>query len=446
MDTQQLTNICKSMENRALPPSVYDAAKKCVLDYLGCAFGGSRLMAAKCVVQAAKWLGTEARATSMGHFEKISPLAAVFTNATLGSALDIDDGHRGAVGHPGVMVIPVALAAAEVAQRNTGQDFLQAVVIGYELAIRCGVVMNSMHAKRFYGSGGWAVHGASAAAATILGLEGETYANAMAVGEVYGPTAQCGKSIDFGAMTKESIGWGAMTALFGAFLAAEGFTAPKHILMDEKDYQPESLAVFETFGKSFEIENLYFKQYASCRWSHAPIAATLKIKEAHAFAPEDVEAVYVETFEKALTLCHTKPHSAEAAQYSVPFTVACSILSGEMGPRQLQEEHLNSPAVLDLAAKVKLVHAPDLEPLFPSKRPARVVIQLKDGQRLAEEVHVLKGDPEQPLSWEDIITKFNWLAEPVIGPEKCKQVVEAVQALDKLTSIVPLAALMAPSY
>ena len=123
--------------------------------------------------------------------------------------------------------------------------------------------MNSAHEKRFYGSGGWAVFGSAATAARLLGLKEKALQNALTIGEVYGPTAQCGKSIAYGAMTKESIGWGAATGVFAAFLAQEGFTGPGEILLDEQDYVPGVKEIFHNFGERFENLNIYFKQFTS---------------------------------------------------------------------------------------------------------------------------------------------------------------------------------------
>jgi 2-methylcitrate dehydratase PrpD len=430
MVINSITAFCRDLDYTKLPGQVVEMSKRCFLDYIGVTFAGHQTAAGQAALKSAACLGGNEICTVIGRKKTASPLAAAFINGTLSSALDLDSGHRGAVGHPAVMVLSTALAAAELKQGVTGKQFIEAIAAGYEVAARCGMVMNSCHQKLFYGSGGWAVHGAAAAAARLLGLEGELFKHAVTIGEVYGPTAQCGKSIAYGAMTKESIGWGATTALFSVFLAQDGFTGPGEILLDDDYYNPEAKAVFKTLGREFEINNTYFKQFASCRWSHSPISAVLAIREKYRPPLQSVKRIRVETFSKALTLNHISPHSTEAAQYSIPYTVAAALCYGTMGPAQVAEESLQAPVLRELISKVELVHAPDLESLFPAKRPARVVVEMDGGETYCQEVHLVAGDPEYPLSWEELEEKFSLCAAPYLRKEASRRIAGAVYELE----------------
>ncbi len=420
MKTKEIAEICEAIDFSTLSPDVVEMAKRCLLDFLGAAIAGYSAKSALIAVKAAEYLGKEGECTVIGSSTPMSPLGAAYANGTLGSALDIDDGHRGAVGHPGVMVFPAALAVGEMSH-TSGKDFISAVIAGYELAIRCGMVMNSNHDKRFYGSGGWAVFGTAAAAARLLGLSGKKMQNAITIGEVYGPTAQCGKSIAWGAMTKESIGWGVVTGVFSALLAQEGFTGPEEILLDRLDYAVNPDDVFADFGEKYQILNIYFKQYPSCRWSHAPISAALRIKEKYRPDFREIKKIRVETFKKALTLNHKIPESTEAAQYSIPFTVANAFVNGAVGPGEVSEHNLQNPWVKQLIKKIELVHGEDLEPLFPSVRPARVILEMANGASFSEEVRLMPGDPEIPLTWQDLTQKFAHITHPFLDKESRKK-------------------------
>lgn len=441
MKANEISDICSGIKFADLSPAIVEMGKLCLLDFLGAASAGYQTRSALIGLKAARWFGKGEECTVIGSSHSMSPMGAAYANGTLGSALDIDDGHRGAVGHPGVMIFPATLAVGEI-KSVSGADFIAAVVTGYELAIRCGMVMNSNHEKRFYGSGGWAVFGSGAAAGRLLGLTGQKLQNAITIGEVYGPTAQCGKSIAYGAMTKESIGWGAATGVFSAFLAQEGFVGPGEILLDEDDYASGSKDAFSDFGKKYEILNIYFKQYASCRWSHSPITAALKIKERDHPNVSDIKEIRVETFKKALTLDHKSPESSEAAQYSIPFTVANAFIHGDVGSKQVSEKNLNHPDIKDLTEKIKLIYAADLEPLFPKVRPARVIVEMTDGKIYQEEVHLMPGDPENPLSRHDLINKFTRCTADVIDQKSRDKILETVFSLECLTDIRALTGLL----
>ncbi|MGI6679781.1 MAG: MmgE/PrpD family protein [Dehalobacterium sp.] len=441
MSTKEISKICETLNYSDIFPEIVDMAKRCLMDFLGAAIAGYHINSAVIAIKAAKHLGQEGQCTVIGSPYSMSLLGAAFANGTLGSALDIDDGHRGAVGHPGAMVFPTALAVGEL-NHVSGKEFISAVVVGYELAIRCGMVMNSNHEKRFYGSGGWAIFGSAAVAARLLGLKGEKFQNAITMGEVYGPTAQCGKSIAYGAMTKESIGWGAATGVFAALLAREGFTGPEEILLDEEDYTVSGAKIFSDLGKSYEIKNIYFKEFPSCRWSHAPITAALRIKEQFHPNYQDIAEVRVETFKKALTLDHQTPKSSEAAQYSIPFTVASVLINGCLGPAEVSEKNLHHLELRKLMKKIKLLHAEDLEPLFPRVRPARVTIRLADGSSFSNEVHLMHGDPEVPLTWDDIIHKFTNLTSPFLDQENREKIIKTVSHFEHLPDIHVLTKLL----
>lgn len=445
MTFHQITDFIKHTRFDSLPNNVINMSKKCLLDHLGVAFAGYQTNASLTSIAASKWFGEQGKCSLYGQQELASPVAATFVNATLASSLDLDDGHRLAVGHPGCVIIPAALAAGELIRPTSGKDLLTAIVIGYEIAIRCGVVMNSNHDLRFYGSGGWGVFGAASAAAKIMDLDQTTMKHAITIGEVYGPSSQCEKSIAAGAMTKESVGWGASTAMFGALLARSGFTGPDNILLDDSLYQPHSKDSFETLGETYEIENTYFKDFPACKWAHSPITAALKLKKKYSIHHENIDSISVETFSKALTLSHAHPTTSEAAQYSIPYTVATSVYYGSFQPKHLTSTSLFDPQIRSLASKITMIQSSELEQYFPQSRPARVVIHMKDGSSFTEETHLVHGDPEHPFTWEELVCKFHDCTEPILSKEYRTKIVEQVENIEHIQDMNDFTSLLRSS-
>jgi 2-methylcitrate dehydratase PrpD len=435
-ELQTIMNFCGNLYYHSLPADVIHAAKMRMLDFIGVAFAGYQTKAAQVALRSATWFGNEKKCTILGQEQMKPPLAAAFINATLGSALDYDDGHRAAIGHPGAVIFPVAMAAGEIASRVSGKQFLAAVVAGYEIGIRCGAVMNSCPEKRLFGAGGGCgLFGATTAAAKIFNLTGEAFKNAISIGEAYGPTAQCGGTIFYGAMTKESMGWGAATALVSTFLAREGYTGPKEILVEDEFYDPSSKGMFKTLGEKFEIRGVYVKRFPSCRFTHSPIAATVRIREKYQPKPSTIERIRVETFKKACTMDSQSPSTTEQAQYSIPYTVAVALLSGVIGPSDVADNNLRQPQVVDLMKKVTVAHAPDLEGLFPAKRPARVSVELVDGTVYTEEISLSKGDPEYPLSQAELVDKFELCTAPYLEKELRRKIIDSVFSLENIEDI-----------
>ena len=136
------------------------------------------------------------------------------------------------------------------------------------------------------------------------------------------------------------------------------------------------------------------------------------------------------------------PESCEAAQYSIPFTVANAFVFGSVGPKQVAKENLKHPEVKELIGKIRMVHAEDLEPLFPTVRPARVIVEMADGSSFREEVHLVQGDPEKPLSWDDLFIKFEQFTGPFLGKEDRMKIIETVCLLENLKDIRCLTGLL----
>ncbi len=222
----------------AIPPGALARARSCLVDTLGAALGGSRLRAGRIAVALVEAEAGAGVATVLTARRKAAISQAAFANAVLASALDVDDGHYGAVGHPGAPVIPPALATAE-ARRRSGRELLGAVVVGYEIAIRAGEVLNARVGVRSYGSGTPGAYGAAAAVARLLGLDAGRTAHALGIARCHLPVSTVWDSVPYGAMVKESIGWGAITGTVAALLAEQGFTGPETVL-DEPHHRAES--------------------------------------------------------------------------------------------------------------------------------------------------------------------------------------------------------------
>lgn len=444
MPINKILDYIENENYELLPTNVVTMAKKSLLDFVGSSFAGYQNKASASALKSSKWLGGAGSCTIIGGEKKVSPLAAVFANATLSSCMDIDDGHRQAVGHPACMIIPPVLATGEVTPSCTGKDLITAIVTGYEIGIRCGVVMNSNHSKLFYGSGGWAHFGSAAGASKIKRMTRVSTMHAISIGEVYGPTAQCDKSIAAGSMTKESVGWGAVTGQMGVLLAETGFTGPNNILMDDHLYSDKAKEIFQTLGEIYEIERTYFKEYPACKWAHSPITAAQLIKKEFNPNLKEIDEIIIETFSKALTLDHVSPQTSEAAQYSIPFTVATAFHYGNVEPYHVSEEYLNNEAVYEVAKKIRLKQVDDLEEIFPEKRPARLKVKMINGEVFEKEVHIVKGDAENPLTWDELVEKFEMCTNNYITHDRQLQIIDQIKNLENLSDLREFTSLLRP--
>ena len=148
---------------------------------------------------------------------RVAAPGAAFANGVLGNSLDIDDGHRVTKGHPGAIIIPVAMAAAE-SRGATCEEFLLAALIGYEVAIRAGIELHAREAD-YHASGAWGSLGAAVACARLFGLDSARLGHAVNIAEYHAPIADMSRAVTDPAMTKDAVGWGAFMGMSSALLA-----------------------------------------------------------------------------------------------------------------------------------------------------------------------------------------------------------------------------------
>lgn len=406
-----------------LEEGVVNKAKMCFLDFIGAVLAGQASESGRLSINFAKHNSRAYEATILATGDQVSLRDAAFVNGNLASALDIDDGHRMAVGHPGAVVIPAALAIAE-RYRMSGRKFIEAIVAGYEVAIRSGDIL-SKQTGIVWGSGRWACVGAAAAVAKLLDLGSKEIKNALAIAGTLTPLAPLLDDLSQGRMpmTRESTGWGAMTGLSSALLAKEGFTGLSSIV----DFSLTSLG---DFGEKFEILNVYFKPYACCRWCHPAIDGALELVQEHDLHPADIKEIVVSTFSHAANLAESRPRTIDMAQYSIPFTVATAVVEAEVGVDQIAKGKLSDPQVLDVASRVRLIHDAKLDSYFPERIPAKVEIQTVSGDRYQTRVDIPKGNPRNPMSEREFLDKFKKLATKVIGPQDAIKVIKKVKELE----------------
>ena len=416
-----------------LPDNVIHQAKRCLLDTLGALLAGSDTPVVRMMGSfATKYFrGTEATILVSG--ERVSPVGAALANGYACNALDIDDGYRMVKGHPGACVLPVLLAASESAVHPRGTDFLTALVIGYEVAIRAGLIRHALY-QTYHSSGSWGAVGGAAVAGRVLGLDQSTLREAMGVAEYHAPIAPMMKGIEKPSMVKDSIGWGTMVAMASVLMAQEGFIGIEPLFSESPDKK-----WIEGLGNEYLMLNLYFKPYAVCRWSQAAVTGVLRVMKQNDLRPRSISRIRVRTFEAAAALSCDHPKNTEEAQYNLAYPVAAALYDGQVGPSQVLPPRIFDNSLLELADKVEVEVASEFEQIFPQKTYAEVVIRTEDGRELT-------SGPVQPL-WEppnslpadaELEEKFVGIVEPVLGPQKVQEITRMIWDFEKMDGIKPL--------
>lgn len=413
-----------------VPAAVQHQAKRCLMDTLGALIAGNETPVREVMTRVAKKQLCGDEATILVSGERVSVAGAVLVNGFAANALDIDDGHRLVKGHPGACTLPVILAAGEMVPSCSGKAFLTALVIGYEIGIRAGLIRHALY-RTYHSSGSWGAISGAAVAGKLLGLDKKRLFHAMGTAEYHAPIAPMMKGIATPSMGKDSIGWGALVAILSVLMAREGFTGITPLFDDT----PESEWV-ENLGREYKMMNVYFKPYAACRWAQPAVVGSLKIVRENRISPRDIRDICVRTFEAATKLPCTPPENTEQAQYNLSFPVAAALIDGEVGPKQVLPPRLYNSQILDLADRVHTEVSINFEKMFPSKACAEVVIETHQGKIFnSGPVEAMWEPPDTLPSDSELEEKFHWLVDPVLGQEKTDTLAALIWDLDKMEDL-----------
>jgi 2-methylcitrate dehydratase PrpD len=424
--TEVLAEFVLGLRAEDIPTTTVETMQRCMLDLVGAAAAGAQADAALVARAAAAGLGAAGPADIWFGGGRRQAAFAAFANSAAASALDVDDGHRAAAGHPGAAVIPAVLAVAQ--ERQAGwSEVLAALVAGYEVGVRISAARD-FSVLGTLSTGRWCAYGAAAAASRLRGLSVRQAAESMAVAGVLSPgLSAAGYSRVMGNHAKEGIPWATLTGLWATELAAGGFTGPLDIL-DHPGYY-DAAQIVAGLGNGFLVNGVYFKPYACCRWIHCALDGLCDLMARHNLRAADISAIEVHTFARALRLNNQPdPDCIESAQYSLPFCLAVAAVEGHEGLLPLRASLLHRPDLVALAGRVSLHVDTELDRIFPECTAARVVIQAS-GKRFEAGCRHPLGDPVNPMDWTALGHKFRALTRECMPASTQEEIIRTVQTL-----------------
>lgn len=410
-----------------------------VMDWLGCVMGALHYPLARQLAEVAGPQGA-GKAITIGVGRR-SPEAALLVNAALGNVLEMDDVHRSAILHPGPIVIPVALAATETTD-GSAIRFLDAVVRGYEAAIRVGRALGTEHYRYWHPTSTAGSFGAAAAAASVLGLDAEATADALGMaGSRTGGLWQMRhepvptKSIH-NAEAAHS-GW------LAANLARAGLHGPRRILEGEQglfaatapDAVPEAVTADDDH---WLIHATSIKPWPACRHVHPAIDAMLAASDdGEGVSAEAVDHIDVATYAEARRFCdRTHPGTELEAKFSLQHALAAIVFHGRPQLSHYTKEVFGQAELRALRERIFVRTDDACSARFPAHYGASVTVTMNDGSRLESSCVDAWGDPERPMDTGAVLAKALALAEWGGVPDKlATQLFDAAGTLAKGTAL-----------
>jgi 2-methylcitrate dehydratase PrpD len=456
MFTRILVGYCASLDLKERCDEILEATKKALLDYLGVALAGSRTESSKAVCRMLAGSAPPGPSTIIGTPFQTLPDYAALANGTAAHSIELDDTHQEGSIHLGVVMFSTAIALSQFQLECEVNQFVSAVVAGYEVAARLAMALQpkSHYELGFHPTSTCGVFGAAVAAAKLLRLTEEQMLSAVGIAG-----SMAAGSLEFlahGAWTKRlHPGLAAQNGILAARLAAAGFRGPSTILEGRDGFlsaysrsaKPE--LVTQDLGQDFAILHTSIKPHACCRYMQAPIDGLIDLAATHEIQPEQIERVEVAVLEAGWPLvCEPRqrkysPLNVVDAQFSMPFGAAVALIYRQAGLDQFVEENLRSQKIRNLAGKVVLTKDIRIEKNFPAEWPARVEVRLTNGKQYEQYVRFPKGDPQNSLSWPELSAKFSSLATRVIPRDKSEQIIHLVRELGPSSNLRDIWKLMA---
>jgi len=413
--TNYFINHLETLSNSDLDKNVLLQAKRTFLDYLGVTIAGSFLQRKNFYDLVDKTNGSKSTPLlGMGQYSNIHQ--AAFINGFHAHLIELDDGHRFGMLHLAAYIYSALISIASITNISWSA-FFKGAVCGYEAAVKLARLIQPTHKLRgYHATGTCGTVGASVAVCYALGYQKVQIKSSIAAAM----TSSAGllEMIDNSSEFKPyNVGRAAMDGLQAALVGKVGLTPPKDPLGGKRGFI-KTLSGLDLTENDFEavfaadlpeIMNIYFKPYAACRHCHPVIEASIKLSKKISDI-KNIKNINVETYDLAIYgHDHKEITGTSSAKMSIGYSLASALLRGKSDIESFNDRNIKKTIKSGLIDIIQISEKNEYSVMNPDARPAKVIIELKDGTSLSEFVLQPKGEPENPLTNEDIVAKVNFL-------------------------------------
>ena len=457
--TKTLAEYFARVDYDALNDDAIRVTKEHVLYTLGTALAGSSAPGAKEALAGARLLGAGAESTVLVAGEKLPAPAAALVNASMAHSRELDINDDRIAYKSSVAAVPAALALAEKIGGVSGRDFLAAVCVGVDFGIRLGLASNPkpVHAQAI----ALGPLAAAVACGKILALDAAAMADALGI--AYCRVSFTGNSTVSPSLTKRlGIGFAAHSGVTAALLASAGFPGAGELFQGKGGYydffygqEGDYDLITHELGRRFEIVEVGPKPYPSCRYTHPAVTGILQLMQQHSLKAENIQEVRVQIGARDMRSVggwtdqdkkkKYRPEGIVDAQFSIPYTVAATLVRGRLSLAEFTDSELRNQEILNMAQRVKTeLHEPlDQWPL--DVKPQILELFMRDGQRHTLRVDYPKGNPKNPVTSDELVQSFRSMAGYAVKPlgkTKIDDAVDFVLRLESAPDVAPLAVLL----
>jgi len=421
--TQTLARFVATHPSRGWSDALDHEAHRTFMNWVGCAVGAAHHETARAALGAVQMLQPAEQASLLGRSERVDRASAALINGISSHTFDFDDTHLKTIIHPAGPVASAVLALAEHTG-SSGRALIDALVLGIDVSCRVGNAMYPDHYDRgWHITGSTGTLGAAAACARLLGLDEQRTAMALGIAA----SQPIGMREQFGTMTKPFHPGGAARAgLMSALMAQHGYTAsPKALeaprgMMQTISTKNDWREITHELGQRFEIGFNTYKPFACGIVVHPSIDACAQLR-AQGVRPEQVERIELKVHSLVLELTGKKePADGLQAKFSVYHGCAAGLIFGRAAEEEYADEIVNRADLVALRRKVVATVDDSID-----EASADVTAVLSDGRRVHVFVEHAIGSLANPMSDAQLEAKFRGMADAVLGPARCGELIAA---------------------
>lgn len=413
---EDLASFIQSTDINRIPPSIRHQTGLVLADTLGAILAGWRENDVQAIGRRYADAGT---ASVFGQPRKADAATAAFLTGFAGTAVELDEGNYAAGGHPAIHAVAATLAEWSVRPDLPGEQFLNAVLVGYEAGARTGMATTLRPAVHPHGT--WGVIGAAAAVARLRGFSPEATLTALELAASLSLATSVTASLRGSAIRNIYAGVAAQNGLLACDLVQAGMSSePNGIAVVFGSVTGSRFAhekLVDGLGERWLIAEPFLKLASSCRETQGALEVIEGMLSEASIDPFQIETIRVTTFAPASALKETGPVTPIGARFSIPFVLALRLMHGSVWIDAFGEEKLRDPAIRALAERVRVVEDPAMTRRLPTERPCRVELSMTNGSvRVAERTDAF-GDPGHPLPEMALKEKFLRMADGVPDAE-----------------------------
>lgn len=404
-ETKALASYIVSSRVQDIPNDIIHEARRAILNFVGCAIGGSREPAVDILIRTLQPFSGQPTVPVLARSERFDALYAAVVNGTTGHVFEYDDTTPMNYIHP-TPPVASALFAYAAANRVSGRDFIHAYLLGFEAESRIG---NAVYPAHY--DAGWhitataGVFGAAAAVGKLMRLSEQQMIWAFGLAS----TQASGLREMFGSMAKYfHAGHAARNGYLSALLARNGFTAGEHAIEGPRGFAPVTASKYDLskitagLGEDFQIRYNAYKPYPCGVVVQPTIDGCIDLYRDHHPAPESIRAVRVRVAPLVLDLCNKKElRQGLDSKYSIYHAAAIGLVRGKGGLQEFTDAAVNDAALQRVRERVTPIADPAI-----TEDQSDIEVELENGQLLHRFIECSLGNLKRPLSDKQLEEKF----------------------------------------